>query len=666
MPETTSITPRLHIGAAWYPEHWPEERWPEDVRLMKAAGFTVARLAEFAWSTLEPREGQFEFAWLDRAIQLLADQGIQTVLGTPTAAPPAWLCYQYPDLMALEASGLRAQFGNRCHYCVTSPEMHQATTRLVKAMAEHFGPNPNVIGWQIDNEFSRVCYCPRCQEAFQQFLQQQYGSLDNLNARWSTSYWSQTYNEWSQLPIPIGGHNPGLMLEFKRFVTQNYRSFQKLQIDQLRPHLAPSVWITHNYMGWFDGLDHYEMAADLDMATWDWYIGTGHNNYANTTAIHDLTRGFKRKNFWVMETQPGNVNWARINSSLNKGEGRAMAWEAVGRGADGFLYWQWRSALGGQEQLHGSLVDASGQPRPFYSEAQQIASEFERLSPLMSGSRISSRVAILNDYESRWSTQWQPHHHDFNYVEHLLSYARNLNVLNISTDIISADAPLFGYRVIFAPGLTILDEKRAQSLRQFVESGGILVLGARTGLKDRSNALLPSRQPGLLRDLAGVEVNEFYALDEDAPITSDWFNGFTQKWAESLNILDDKVAVLARYGQSNGWLDHQPAITQHNVRTGQVIYVGCCLDETSQAALIFRIAQIASVREPLLTPPGVQLLRRMDKANIPFYIMINHTRSTQKVTLPWPAHDFITDADFEATLELHSYGVAVVAKKSVV
>jgi beta-galactosidase len=181
-----------------------------------------------------------------------------------------------------------------------------------------------------------------------------------------------------------------------------------------------------------------------------------------------------------METQPGHVNWSPVNNSLNKGEARAMAWQAVGRGADGLLYWQWRSALGGQEQLHGTLIDASGQPRPFYTEVEQIAEEFERMSPLLAGSRIPARVAILNDYESRWATQWQPHHKEFGYVDHLLSYAKALNSINVSTDIISADASLLGYRVVIVPGLTILDDKRAQTLIQFAESGGIVVLGART------------------------------------------------------------------------------------------------------------------------------------------------------------------------------------------
>jgi beta-galactosidase len=358
----------LHLGAAYYPEHWPEARWAEDVRLMREAGFTVSRLAEFAWSTLEPEAGRFHFGWLDRAIDLLAANGMATVLGTPTAAPPAWLVQEQPELMAVDEDGRRVQFGNRCHYCVNAPELHEATRRIVGAMAAHFGSNPHVAGWQLDNEYNRVCYCDRCRAGFQRFLEARFGTLDALNAAWTTGYWSQTYSDWAQIPIPRGRHNPGLMLAFKQFVTESYRRFQQLQIELLRPYLRAGVWITHNFMGWFPGYDHYELAEPLDMVSWDWYVGTGHHDYLRTGAIHDLTRGFKRQNFWLIETQPGNVNWSGINNSLNQGEARAMAWHAVAHGADAILYWQWRSALGGQEQYHGTLVDQSGQPRPFYEK----------------------------------------------------------------------------------------------------------------------------------------------------------------------------------------------------------------------------------------------------------------------------------------------------------
>ncbi len=337
---------KLHLGASYYPEHWPEERWPEDIRLMREAGFTVARLGEFAWSSMEPAAGDFRLDWLERAISQLATAGIKTVLGTPTAGPPAWLTAQYPDMLAVDEYGRRAQHGNRCHYCVNSPEFHAASERMVKAMAERFGPNPDVIGWQIDNEFHRVCYCDRCRRLFQDFLQARYGSLDALNERWSTAYWSQTYSAWEQIPIPIGAHNPGLMLEFKHFITASYRQFQKLQVDAIRPHIPEGVWITHNFMRWFDGYDHYDMSADLDIASWDWYVGMGHHDYLSTGVLHDLVRGFKQQNFWLIETQPGSVNWKPVNTTLDRGETRAMAFHAVAHGADAILYWQWRSAPG--------------------------------------------------------------------------------------------------------------------------------------------------------------------------------------------------------------------------------------------------------------------------------------------------------------------------------
>ncbi len=376
---------RLHVGSAYYPEHWPEDRWPEDVRLMREAGFTVARLGEFAWSTMEPAPGDLQLEWLERAVALLAENGIRTVMGTPTAAPPAWLTHANPDLLAVDEYGRRAQHGNRCHYCVTSPEYHDACRRIVTAMAERFGPMPDVIGWQLDNEYNRVCYCDRCRALFQDWLRAHFGTLDALNAAWSTAYWSQTYTDWAQIPIPIGGHNPGLMLSHSRFVSDCYVKFQRVQLDALRPHLPEGVWVTHNFMGWFPTLDSYKLTADLDLASWDWYIGTGHHDFTVNGAPHDLTRGFKRQNFWLMETQPGSVNWSTVNNQLDAGETRLMAWHAVAHGADAILYWQWRPALGGQEQYHGSLVDQSGQPRLFYNEARWIARNFRKVGNLVAG-----------------------------------------------------------------------------------------------------------------------------------------------------------------------------------------------------------------------------------------------------------------------------------------
>jgi beta-galactosidase len=654
---------KIHFGAAYYPEHWPEERWAEDIRLMQAAGMTVVRMAEFAWSSMETSTGEFTFDWLEQAIDMLAGAGIVTVLGTPTAAPPAWLTHANPDIFSVDENGRRAQHGNRWHYCPTSPAMLAASGRIVRAMARRFGKNPNVIGWQIDNELGRICHCDRCRSLFQDFLKVRYGSLESLNQKWSTAYWSQTYSAWEQIPIPIGGHNPGLMLEWKRFITKVNRDFQKLQVDILRKHIQPEVWITHNFMGWFGGFDHYELSADLDMASWDYYVGTGHHETLGNGIIHDLTRGFKRKNFWVMETQPGTVNWSGVNNFLNKGEARTMAWQAVAHGADGVLYWQWRSALGGQEQYHGTLLDHSGQPRPFYHEARMIGQEFAKVSDLITGSYVKTKIALLNDYESRWSIEFQRHHKEFDYVTFFNHFARPLAAHGIPLDVISADEPLTGYQLVFAPALILLDENRVQNLKEFIRLGGDLVLTARCGMKDRYNALLPVRQPGTLSSLAGVEVEEYFALDENVPIKATIFEGSAKIWAEQVKILDEETTVvIGRYQTSNGWLDTQPAITVRAEGNGLVYYVGTWLDDAAQQKLINHILNKAEQHE-LVTPSGVELRTRVLPNGKEIHFLINHERVNQSIHLPWKTYDHLSGKELENAFTLAPYSVAVLTEK---
>jgi beta-galactosidase len=667
MPDFPSLN-RLHLGAAYYPEHWPEERWPADIALMQAAGFSVARLGEFAWSSLEPAEGQFCFDWLERAITRLAEAGIATVLGTPTAAPPAWLVARYPQALAVDERGQPVQFGNRCHYCVNSPDFHAAVRRTLLALAERFGPNPHVIGWQIDNEYNRVCYCPRCRQAFQQFLEVRFGSLEELNRRWTTAYWSQTYSTWQQIPLPVGEHNPGLRLAFKRFVSDSYRRFQRLQLEVLRPQLKSGDWVTHNFMGWNDTLDYASLAADLDLASWDWYIGTGHHDYLKSGASHDLMRGFRRQNFWVMETQPGSVNWAPLNTSLAQGEGRAMAWHAVAHGADGLLYWQWRSALGGQEQYHGSLVDQAGKPRPFYAEVQQIGREFAALSPLIAGSTPKARVALLYDYDSRWSLGWQRHHQDFDYLAHFYHYYRPLALLNVPMDVIYAGglkvaAQLVGYKVIFAPALNLLNDSLVQALLDFVNRGGHLVLTARSAMKDAENALLPARQPGPFAEPAGIEVEEYYALQEPVPIKGNWFEGHSQIWAERLLVQPTRnpAQIIARYGKSNGWLDDQPAITVKAYKNGLIYYVGAYLDEAAQRAMLTRFMRTAGITM-IGTDLGLEVSTRLRPDNTVLHFLINHTPDKHTLWLPWPAHEHLSGIDTESEIKLGPYGVAIVTQ----
>jgi len=654
---------KLYIGSAYYPEQWPEVNLQEDIRLMREAGFNIARLGDFAWSSLEPEAGKYQFGWLERAISALAESGIETVLCTPTAGPPAWLISQYPEILPIDERGVRVQFGNRCHYCVNSPEFHHAVRSLVREMAVSFGTNPHIIGWQIDNEFNRYCYCSHCLQLFQEYLAHHYGTLDQLNQHWTTAYWSQTYDSWDQIPLPIGPHNPGLMLEFKHFITLSYKRLLQMQISELRPHLPQGTWITHNFMDWHDGYDHYAMSENLDMASWDWYVGMGNHDYQTSGAAHDLVRGYKRRNFWLMETQPGNVNWKPLNNVLDKGETRTMAWHAVGHGADAVLYWQWRSDLNGQEQYHGTLLDTSGQPRLVYTEAQQLANDFSSTSDLLAGTKLEAEVALLNCFDSRWSIQWQPHHKDFNYVAHLLHYYRPLASMNITVDILSADSNLKGYKLVIAPALLILNDQRVAQLRSFVENGGYLVLTLRSGMKDGYNALLPSRQPGALVELSGVEVEEYYALMTPVPLAGDGWKGTSSIWAERLRIRDvEGTQVLATYGESNGWLDGQPAITSRQIGKGTVTFIGAYLDDVNQKSLLQQITRETAIQPVLKTPAGVEACRRVNSKLGDIIILINYNRSRQRIQLPWPAREHLQGLAVGDELTLEPYGVAVVTR----
>jgi beta-galactosidase len=390
----------------------------------------------------------------------------------------------------------------------------------------------------------------------------------------------------------------------------------------------------------------------------------GNHDYLSSGVLHDLVRGFKQQNFWLIETQPGSINWKPINTTLNRGETRTMAWHAVAHGADAILYWQWRSAFGGQEQLHGTLVDQSGKPRPFYEEAQQLGRDFETVSPLLAGSEIKASVAMLNDYDSLWSIQWQPHHRDFDYVEHFTQYYRPLAVLNVPVDVISArgladGTKLAGYKLVIAPALVFQDSAMVEALKAFVADGGHLVLTARCGLKDPFNALLPQRQPGGLREIAGVEVEDYYALLEPVPVTADMFNGKSSLWAERLAPIENSNAqILARYGKSNGWLDGQIAISVNEYGKGRVYYVGAYLDEASQQSLVNQILEKAKVGT-LVTAPGIEVCVRTQPDGEEIFIVINHNSMQCSVQWPWPSFEHLRAVRLDSAFNLPAYSVAV-------
>jgi len=675
-PAAGAAAPPLALGSSWYPEQWPESRWNDDLALMQAAGLRMARVGEFAWSSLEPEEGRYTLDWLERAVAAAAAHDIVVVLGTPTDAPPAWLTRKYPETLRVDESGRQAQHGSRRQFSYASAKYRELCRGIVEQLARRFGTNPNVIGWQIGNEYTEDSYDAESRRLFQEWLQAKYQTLAALNQRWVTAYWSQAYDRWDEVPIPTGAGNPGLMLDYKRFVTDEWRGFQRNQLEVIRKYADRSQVITTNLggLGWADRFNRREVAADLDLISWDEYAATSAGTGAavrnvglptldpwRAGATHDLVRGWKGRNFWVMEMQPGSVDWAAISSSLDRGVTRVMAWEAVGHGADLVAFWQWRSALSGQEQYHGALVGPDGAPLPFYAEARQIGAEFAKAGPTFLGTAPLSQVAILHDYDSRWAIDFHPQTERYDQIEVLLGYYRALRELTQSVDIVDPRADLGGYKLVMAPSLNVISRELAEHLADYVRRGGHLVLGPRSGMKDEFNALNVERQPGALGAALGGRVEQFYALRDDIPVAGSWGRGTATIWAELLSTRGPDTEVLLRYGSGNGWLDGQPAAIARPLGRGTISYIGAVLDPALMRAACQALVTASGIEARVLAAPaGMEVCRRVGEGREVF-VLLNHTSEPAGLALPGAMEDILNGGTVHR-IDLPPHGAAVVAR----
>jgi len=626
--------PAVAVGVAWYPEQWPEERWETDLRLMRETGFNTVRIAEFAWSRMEPEEGRFDFAWLDRAIAAAKRHGMMVVIGTPTAAPPAWLTQKYPEVLRVDENGARAGHGGRRHFSFASARYRDFCRQIATELAKRYGHDPAVVGWQIDNEVGPPSFDEESVAAWHAFLQKRYGTVDELNRRWTTEYWSQHYNSFDQVPLhATGQQNPGLLLDFKHFVSATWTDYVQNQVRAMRPLIDARAFITTNTMFWNAGFDHFQMHQDLDLAAWDNYIQEGRPDWVANGANHDLVRGYKQHNFWLMETQPGRVDWAPVNRALDPGQVREMAWQAVAHGADAVLYWQWRPTANGQETYHGAVLGQDGQPNPIQPEIAHTATDLTRAAPLLADTAPAADVAMLFSYDSRWAIDLQRHHKDFDPIKAFTDFYRPLRVQAQGVHIVAPEADLARYRLVVAPNLMVLTEPQAKALEAYVRAGGHLVLGPRSGMRDDADALWPQRQPGPLSNLLGARVAQYYALDESVGITGA-VSGKAAIWAEDITPVARDVQVLATYTDKGGWLDGKPAIVTRKVGRGSITYVGAWLDPATMAQLATSLLADAGVTPTVAgADPDLEIGVRAGGGKR-LLIAINHGKTAHALALP--------------------------------
>jgi beta-galactosidase len=659
----------IAFGVDYYPEHWPEQRWEIDARLMQEAGFNTVRLAEFAWTKLEPREGHFDFVWLDRAIEILYRHNISIVLGTPTASPPAWLVQQAPDILRVRDDGLRVHFGSRRINCPCHPIYRRYSRNITTAMANHFAGHPAVIGWQIDNEFGDRCYCPICRNEFHHWLQKRYHQLEVLNERWGTSFWNQIYSDWCQIPLPFSTlgspPNPSLALDFRRFVSDAYISFQQEQIDTLRA-LCPKHFITHDMMGFgYDGINYFDLARSLDFVSWNNYpFGIWHGQ-AYTPSLpalnHDAMRGIKKENFWVMEEQAGPSGWGTLSVTPRPGDLRLWAYQALAHGADGIIFFRWRTARHGAEQYWHGLLEHDGRAGRRYHEIKQMGAEVKRIGGIIKGSKYKSKVAILNSYDSRFAFQVQGNSDNFHYEKHITQIYVPIWKHNIGIDVISATGDLSQYEILISPSLHILSEETANSLCSFVRAGGTLVVTPRSGVKDESNVVVNQPLPGLLADVCGVFIEEYDAISsevsqgivfESTSLAGQRFP--VEIWCDLL--VPTTAEVLARYEQD--YYAGKPAITRNRFGKGQAIYLGTFGTEVFYEALLGWLFQEKGIKNPIETPPNVEMTGRWKDEEC-FIFLINHTNQEQKLVLDKYFTNLLDGSELMGTVKLAARDVVV-------
>jgi beta-galactosidase len=659
----------MHVGADYYPEHWEEKRWSVDAEMMQKCGLSVVRMGEFAWSKLEPDDGEFCFDWLDRAIGILSERGIQAVLGTPTAAPPAWLVSRHPDILPVENTtwqghrNERMEFGTRRHYCITNHHYHNYSKRIVSRMAEHFAQNEGVIGWQVDNEFGGPkCYCDGCRKEFQRWLRKKYRTLGELNRAWGTVFWSQQYSSWEQIPMPWhAGSNPAFYLDFCRFHSEMVVRYSDMQIETIKS-IAPGHFVTHNTMGLSDGqVDYFALAEKYDFISYDSYP-RGADNHRRSSLNLDFTRGTKKKNFWIMEQQCSYLTRQTITPTFPRGLMRLFTFQSVAHGADAILYFRWRPGLFGIEQFHSGILQHDGTEDCIsYWEAAEVAKELQKLAPYIDGSAIRSQAALLMDYDNLWSNTSYMNQEVFPYLNVVADYYDGLRRYGVNVDFVRPTDDLSGYKLVVAPLLYIVDDTVARNLSHFVERGGTLIASFRSAIKDRNNNITEKVLPGQLAKLLGITIHAWDTLPAGAQGRIRSAGGPLGESEYTAALFADLItlqtaASLATY--SRGWHEGYHAVTVNNVGRGSALYVGARMEREFYDRLYRWLLSSSGIESTLRVPDGIEVCTRTaDKGELLF--VMNFHAEPKRLPLPADCTDLLTDRQLSGEVELPPYGVVV-------
>ncbi len=601
------------LGVCYYPEQWPETMWPSDVRRMAEAGITYVRIGEFAWSRIEPEPGKLRFDWLTRVLDLFEQNGLKAVVGTPTATPPRWLVAKMPDMLQVDAEGRTRSFGSRRHYCFSHKGYRLECVRIATLVAKAVKDHPALAAWQIDNEYgchdTTLSYSQAALAGFREWLAARYGAIEALNSAWGTVFWSMDYRDFDEIELPNrtpAEASPTHWLDFRRYSSDQVVAFNKAQVDVLKS-ITPNVPVSTNFMAGMTAFDHFRLGQDIDIATWDSYpvgqiMGRGGSparkaRYARQgdpdlqAFHHDLYRSVGNGRAWVMEQQPGPVNWAAHNPDPLPGMVRLWTWEAFAHGLATVSYFRWRQAPFAQEQMHAGLIRPDDRPAPGLAEARQVADELALMDVRSAG---KADCAIVFDYESAWAWAIEPQAEGFSHFQAAALQYRQLRRLGLNVDIVSAEADFSGYKLVFVPALFSWTPTLTEALSR---ADGLVVVGPRSGSKTKDFHIPAGLPPDLPSQLLDVKVVRVDSLPDELPLPVKG-GGHVHKWRDKI---ETSAEVLLE--AEDGW----PVL----VGRERFFYLAALLDDDAHQKVTRMLVERAGL-STIDLPSGVRTRRTDD------------------------------------------------------
>lgn len=657
-------TAALRYGGDYNPEQWSREVWVEDIALMREAGVNLVSVGIFSWVLLEPREGEYDFSFLDDLIGLLGDAGIDVDLGTPTAAPPAWFWTKYPEAHPVMRDGTRLGFGSRGMVSPSSPDYRRAATGITEQLARRYAQNPTVVMWHIHNEYGAPIsdsYDDNSVAAFRSWLRTRYGTLDALNTAWGTTFWGQSYGEWNEIDAPrlsASVSNQAQRLDFQRFTSDALLACYVAERDVIRQY-APSTPITTNFMATnCPSIDYWKWAAEVDIVANDHYlVAERRDNHVLLSMDADFTRSLAGGKPWIlMEHSTSAVNWQPRNIAKRPGELARNSLAHLARGADAIMFFQFRASRFGAEKFHSAMLPHAGTGTRLWREVVQFGADLGALAPVQ-GSTVTASVAIVWSIESFWALdlEWRPSV-ELGHRERIEAYYAALWSLGVTVDFVLPGHDLSGYDAVIAPSLYLLDAESAANLDGYVAAGGTLLVSYFSGIVAENDEVYPGASPGALRDTLGLEIHEFLPLYADETVSLSDGRSSTA-WSEDIVLTGARAVAEYSSGPASG----RPAITRNERGSGAAWYVSTKLVGEDLRSLLVTVLAEAGVAITELPASLETVVRSNESTDFTFFINHADAAATVPLRLAAAGTDALTGEPVGADVTVPAAGFRVIA-----